>query len=181
MGSINLLTAQVQPQGRWDRIYGWTVNTAKYIIVGTELLVLMAIGFRFYLDGKINDIDKDIQDQKDILKNRSDEETSVRYVAGSLTSLSRLEKTDYTLTPYYKRILEIVPSGVVLQNISVTINGVDLSGNVSSYETLRQLENSISNATFIVPGSSNFTSNQQQSGGATFTVSFKIKFQENGN
>ena len=44
--SINLLTAEIRPQGQWDRIYAWTANTAKYIIIFTEMIVIAAIGFQ---------------------------------------------------------------------------------------------------------------------------------------
>ena len=61
--SINLLTAEIRPQGQWDRIYSWTANTAKYIIIVTEMVVLGAIGFRFVIDGKIAAMDTQIEMQ----------------------------------------------------------------------------------------------------------------------
>jgi len=176
-GSINLLTASIEPQGKWDRIYSWTKNTAKYVVIVTELVVLAAIGVRFMLDGRINDLDKEIRTQKALLDGRQQEDQEVRRFAVALDSISELEQTDYTLTQYYKKIQDLIPTTVQVNALSVQISQVSLSGSVSNYDQLLVLENNIRNASFITD--ENFTTNQQPNN-ITFTANFKIAFQQNG-
>ncbi|GEM_PF-4537230 len=175
-GSINLLTASIEPQGRWDRIYSWTKNTAKYIVIATELVVLLAIGVRFLLDGQIRDLDKEIVSQKAILDGRRDEDIEVRRFSLALDSITRLERTDYTLTEYYKKILDLIPTSVSIKTLNVEITQVTIAGTVSSYDQLLVLENNVRNAEFII--NETFTTNQQPSS-ISFTANFKIKFNTN--
>lgn len=178
-GSINLLTASIQPQGRWDRIYEWTVNTAKYIIILTEVVVLFAIGVRFALDGRINDLDKEIQAQKAILDGRAQEDLEIRALSSALNSISRMEKTDYTLTTYYKKIIDLIPPDINVNNVSVNINVINLTGKVETYDKLLILENNLRSADFI--SDATFSTSQQSNGNIIFSTSFKVNFKENGS
>ncbi|WKZ30507.1 MAG: hypothetical protein QY314_01900 [Candidatus Dojkabacteria bacterium] len=177
-GSINLLTASIQPQGRWDRIYQWTVNTAKYIIIVTELIVLFAIGVRFTLDGRINDLDKEIEAQKSILDSRKEEDFAVRQLAQTIENIARMEKTDYTLTTYYKQIIDLIPQDVEITTITVDIALVSINGRVDSYDKLQQLESRIRSADFILDES--FSTNQQSGGNVVFSTTFKLAFRDDG-
>lgn len=178
-GSINLLTASIQPQGRWDRIYQWTVNTAKYIIIVTELVVLFAIGVRFTLDGRINDLDKEIEAQKSILDSRKEEDFAVRQFAQTIENIAKLERTDFTLTTYYKQVIDLIPESVNITTMTVDIGLVSISGKVDSYEKLLLFENNIRNAEFIADET--FSTNQQSESNIAFTTTFKIVFKDNGN
>lgn len=175
-GSINLLTASIQPQGRWDRIYSWTVNTAKYIIIAVEIVVLIAIGVRFYLDGQINDLDREITSQKELLQSRQQDDSKVRFLAQSLDSIASMESNEYSLAIYYKKILDLIPSSVEVTTISIdALNGVSITGRINGYDKLLLLENNVANADFITDGSENFTTNQQSAGSILFTLDFKLK------
>lgn len=176
--SINLLTAEIRPQGRWDRIYAWTANTAKYIIIFTEMIVIAAIGFRFVIDGRIAKIDDEIEAQKGLLDARAESETQVRQLITSMQSIQQMEESKYSLASYYERIQTLVPTSITMQSISVDIGDCSIIGQVANYETLLQLENNLKTATDIL---SNVTmsTNQSQGGAINFSASFKLNLGTN--
>ena len=176
--SINLLTAEIRPQGQWDRIYAWTANTAKYIIIFTEMIVIAAIGFRFVIDGKIAKTDDRIEEQEGLLEARAAAETQVRQLITSMESIQQMEQSKYSLSSYYERIQTLIPTSITLQSISVDIGDSSIIGQVSNYDTLLLLENNLKGATDIL---SNVTmsTNQSQGGIINFAATFKLNLGTN--
>jgi Tfp pilus assembly protein PilO len=175
--SINLLTAEIKPQGQWDRIYAWTANTAKYIIILTEIVVLGAIAYRFVLDGKIAKVNDEIVAQKQLLEARATEETDMRLFLTNINSIKNMQDSTYSLAAYYAQIMQLIPTAVDIRNVSIDINNSSLSGQVGSYDTLLQLENNLKGATGIISGVS-MSANQSSGSGINFSVSFKIRLGE---
>ncbi len=172
--SINLLTAEIRPQSQWDRIYAWTANTAKYIIIITELIVLGAIAYRFVLDSQISALDSEIEAQKELLDQRAPEEARVRELIVGMKSLNELENDSFSLAYYYTQLQSLIPPGVNVRTVTLDISSSAMSGQVTSYDTLLQLENNLKSATETF---SNVTvsANQTAGSGINFSVNFKIK------
>lgn len=176
--SINLLTAEIRPQGQWDRIYAWTANTAKYIIIITEIVVLGAIAFRFVIDGRIAAMDRQIELQKQLLDARATEESQVRQLLQSMESIQRMDSSKYSLASYYEQVQALIPPSVIMQSISIDISGCSISGQVGAYDTLLQLENNLKEATGSLTNVS-MSANQAAGGVINFSVTFKLKLTEN--
>lgn len=172
--SINLLTGEIRPQGQWDRIYAWTSNTAKYIIIITEIVVLGAIAFRFVVDGRIAAMDKNIELQKQLLDARSSEEAQVRQLLTSMKSIQLMEDSKYSLSTSYEQIQALIPPSVDVQSISVDISACSISGQVNTYDVLLQLENNFKGATDAFSNVS-MSANQSSGGIINFSVNFKLK------
>lgn len=172
--SINLLTAEIRPQGQWDRIYAWTANTAKYIIIVTEIVVLAAIAFRFVIDGRIAALDDQLEMQKQLLDARSPEESQVRQLLTSMRSIQQMDNSKYSLASYYEQIQALIPPSVLVQSINIDIGGCSIAGQVSAYDTLLQLENNLKGATDALTNVS-MSANQAAGGVINFSVTFKLK------
>lgn len=172
--SINLLTAEIRPQGQWDRIYAWTANTAKYIIIITEMIVIGAIGFRFVIDGRIAKLDDQIEMDKQLLEYLAPEEIKIRQLLTSMQSIQQMEQSRYSLASYYQQVESLIPPSVTVQSLNIDITNSSISGQVTTYDTLLQLENNLKNATEIL---SNVTMSTNQAQGSTinFSASFNLK------
>jgi len=175
--SINLLTAEIRPQGQWDRIYAWTANTAKYIIIITEMIVIGAIGFRFVIDGRIAKLDDQIEMGKQILGYLAPEEQKIRQLIASMSSIQQMEQSKYSLASYYQQIEALIPPSVTVQSLSIDISSSTISGQVASYDALLLLENNLKNASDILSDVTMAT-NQAQGGAITFSAAFKLKLGE---
>jgi Tfp pilus assembly protein PilN len=175
--SINLLTAEIRPQGQWDRIYAWTANTAKYIIIITEMIVIGAIGFRFVIDGRIAKLDEQIEMDKQLLDYLAPEESKIRQLLTSMQSIQQMEQSRYSLASYYQQVESLIPPSVTVQSINIDIANSSISGQVTSYDTLLQLENNLKNATEILSNAT-MSTNQAQGGSINFSATFNLKLGE---
>lgn len=175
--SINLLTAAIEPQGQWDRIYSWTVNTAKYIIIITEMVVIVAIGYRFVLDGKIAALDAQIKVQNQIRQDRIEDETKMRSLLTSIDSVEKMGASKYSLSSYYDQIQILIPNGVTVTSFSIDVQGSSISGQVSSYDSLLQLEENLKEKTSILKNVQ-VSTNQSGDSSINFTISFNLKIDE---
>lgn len=173
--SINLLVAEIRPQGKWDRIYAWTANTAKYIIIVTELMVLGAIGFRFVIDGRIAAMEEQIVLQKQLLDARASEESELRQLLNGMQSIQAMENSKYSLSSFYEQIQVLVPPSVTVQSLSVDINSSAIAGQVDSYDTLLLLENNLKNSPILTNVS--MSANQSAGGAINFSVTFNLNLE----
>jgi len=175
--SINLLTAQIQPQGQWDRIYAWTLNTAKYVIIISELIVIAAIGYRFILDGKISQLDASILTQSNIREGREEEEDKMRTLISSISSIEEMEVARYSLSEKYLQIQSLIPSGIVVRTLTIDAQGSSISGQAASYNSLLYLEENLKNKKSLVE---NVKLSTSQAGGdnINFSVNFNLVFNE---
>lgn len=173
--SINLLTAEIRPQGKWDRIYSWTANTAKYIIIVTEMMVLGAIAFRFVIDGRIAAMEEQIVLQKQLLDARASEESQLRQLLAGMKSITAMEDSNYSLSSFYEQINALIPPSVTIQSLSIDINASAISGQVNSYDTLLLLENNLKNAATL--SNVSMSANQSAGGAINFSVTFNLKLE----
>lgn len=171
--SINLLTAEIKPQGQWDRIYTWTISTAKYIIIITELMVLGAIGYRFVLDSKIAVLDEDIESQNSIMTQRKPEEERIKNLISSVDSIKSMEDSRYSLSSYYIQIQPLIPVGISVSSFSIDIQGCSISGTAANNDVLLQLERNLKSQENLL-SQVRMSLNQSAGGATNFTVNFLL-------
>ena len=76
--NINLLKPSFSPKTTWDKIYDWVFNAGRYIIVIVEIVVLVALGSRFYFDRRNNDFSESIRAKTLILDSMSETEDEIK-------------------------------------------------------------------------------------------------------
>ena len=144
--NINLLQKRGAPPTVWERMYDWVTNTCRIIVIVTELFVLIAFGWRFWLDRTLNDLKGEIETNGDILKNLSDQEDSIRLLQDKLTAYSDIWSKSSNITPVLKEVNRYIPSGInqLSVGIQITKDGELLSvQGETSRDQVSKLENAI--------------------------------------
>ena len=124
--SINLLDQDTFSNSAIGRVLLWALSIGRYIVVFTELIVILSFLSRFKLDRDLTDLNQDIEKQKTIIQSYGDLETrfvrtqeQIRYVKES--------------TPPHapKSILDIIgrtlPTDVRLDQLGLSKNQFRLS------------------------------------------------------
>lgn len=173
---VNLLSPAIKPAGRWDKIYNWTTNTAKYIIIVMELVVIGAIAVRLYFDGRIALIKEELDTQQDMVTARKSDEVKTRQLITGLQQIDELEANQISLGLQYKKVYDLVPPSLSIKNISIDLSNCSINGTAQDYSTLLKLENNLKNAEFLKDVI--FSTNQSASSTVTFTASFKLLLPE---
>src|SRR3989344_6821603 len=72
------------------RIVTWATTYGRYIMILTEIIVLLAFISRFSLDRKLTDLNEEISQKQAILEVNSQLEADIRAVQGQLSQVKNL-------------------------------------------------------------------------------------------
>ena len=138
--ALNLLDPAEKPTSAWDKIYVWVFSIGRYIIIGVEMIVLLAFASRFVLDRRNNDLKESLDVKVRILQDQKEIESELRRVQSILNNFSDMIDCQKLISPKLTDILDDIPDEFEIDSISVTQSSVNFSGLAPSYEVIKTLE-----------------------------------------
>jgi Tfp pilus assembly protein PilN len=173
---INLLPQEEFAGSTAGRILVWAMSTFRYIVIGTEMVVMIAFLSRFWLDARNVDLNDLIKQKVAVLTAYSGFEKDFRDTQKRLKIFSVLSGEEKTPSLYLNAITTSLPNDIRL---------INLTGNVTAYQIRATSYSELSIAQYIVNleknGSfekvsiSNLDSSQQDSGIITFNLKLTPK------
>ncbi|MCX8009076.1 MAG: PilN domain-containing protein, partial [Patescibacteria group bacterium] len=125
--NINLLGHQ-EDNAPISRIINWAITYGRYIMITTEIVVLLAFISRFSLDRKLTDLREEINQKKIILESNQKFEEEFKSIQKKLdTTKSILERISKPYEPLFT-IQKILPQDVYLTEFSISEKKIILSG-----------------------------------------------------
>lgn len=118
--SINLLgeeAANLTPQGR---IISWALTYGRYIMIGTEIVVLLAFISRFSLDRKLTDLKEEISQKQAILEANKNTEQDIRNTQNHLGLIKTVAHNQKASREALSMLSRLFPPGVFLEELEVT-------------------------------------------------------------
>lgn len=117
---ISLLPDSENINSLSSRALHWTATVGRFIIVFTELIVIVAFLSRFWLDRKSADLSEVIRQQKAILESTSEFEKDFNVVQQKL----KIIKDHYSGLPQYQQKLSTLsdstPPDIIFDTLSIT-------------------------------------------------------------
>ncbi len=118
--SVNLIGEEEMEHTPVGRIVMWAVTYGRYIMIGTELIVLLAFISRFSLDRKLTDLNDEVSQKQAIIDANFDFETEFRTIQAKITTI----QTFLSVTPIENNALNaiqtILPADVHLESLNIT-------------------------------------------------------------
>lgn len=129
---INLLPKEELEEKALGRLLNWSLTFGRYIIVGTEIIVLIAFFSRFKLDRQLTDLHERITQKEAIIKFNLEFENEAREIQKQLAEIKDIDQNhDFGL-----RLLDFLekntPKEVFLDKLSLSQEKISLSGVSSS-------------------------------------------------
>lgn len=138
--SINLLPKDpffVSPVGRSMR---WALGAGKYIVIFTELIVIIAFLTRVALDQMVNNYDKAIDEKKTLIMDYAESERKIRVVQKKIDVLKTIDmQTD--VAAVFPKLTATIPEEITLEQLTISTSDVTLVGYALSSEALTKLLN----------------------------------------
>lgn len=134
--SVNLLGQEDFTHSPMGKIVTWATTYGRYIMVGTELIVLLAFISRFSLDRKLTDLKETIAQKQSIIQTNLSFENEIRSIQAATTSVDALFTGQSAGLDAITTIQGFLPADVAIDNIEVTkdmIKGSFTSGTVESF------------------------------------------------
>ena len=125
--SINLLGKDSFASSPYGRIVTWAITYGRYIMIGTEVVVLLAFISRFSLDRKLTDLKEEISQKRAIVEINLPLETEVKNLQNQLTNIKTLLKTQTKPVELFFRIQSFIPADVRLETFDINGDTISVS------------------------------------------------------
>lgn len=116
---LDLLKSQTASENLLVQAIRWIRSTGRYIFIFVQAIVLIALIFRFKLDGDLQAIKKEIDQKKEFIQSLHSEEVAIRETQFRLASIGTFFTTYVQYTQILKNIADQTPPGVKF--ISLTL------------------------------------------------------------
>lgn len=129
---INLLPKEEIEEKALENFLKWSLTAGRYIIVGTEIIVLLAFFSRFKFDRELSDLHEEISQKEAIVRFNQDFEGKVRSIQKTLSEIKNLEKESDFPSRLLNFLKENIPQDVTLESLSFSQEKISLVGASSS-------------------------------------------------
>lgn len=137
--SINLIGEEEMSHTPLGRIVAWAVTYGRYIMIGTEIVVLLAFISRFSLDRKLTDLNDEISQKQAIIEANVDFENQFRQVQNQIQNIQKLINTPTPIIDVLDTVQTLLPDNVYLDSLSITSNKLTagaIAGTSAGFSTL---------------------------------------------
>jgi len=117
--SINLLGDITNTNSPFTRIMIWITTYGRYIMITTELIVLLAFASRFSLDRRLSDLKESITQKQEILEVNADLEKSIRAVQNKTNGIKTLLQDQSIPVDALTLTHTLIPLGTNLETLTI--------------------------------------------------------------
>jgi Tfp pilus assembly protein PilN len=117
--AINLIGEEEMSHTPVGRIVTWAVTYGRYIMIGTEIVVLLAFISRFSLDRKLTDLNEEISQKQAIIEANVDFEQQFRIVQNQLATIQSLISIPTSAVNALSTLQSLIPSDVHLDSLEI--------------------------------------------------------------
>ncbi len=136
---INLLGSQDLEHTPWGRIVSWATTYGRYIMITTEIVVLLAFISRFSLDRKNTDLTEEVTQKQAILEANVAFEQSIRNLQANIATAQKLMANQTKPLDIATMMETVLPADVYLTSFSLTANKLTLEATAGSTAGFAQL------------------------------------------
>lgn len=130
--SINLLGEKGADKSPIGRIATWAITYGRYIMIGTEIVVLLAFISRFSLDRKLTDLKEEIDQKQAIIEANQSLEQDVKNVQDKLAKIKTIYATGILAPEIVASLQTTLPPGVYLDTLEISATKVVLKGSAGT-------------------------------------------------
>lgn len=134
--TINLLPQTDFDQTPLGRFLRWALSYGRYIVVCTEIVVLLAFIYRFSLDRKITDLNEEIEQKSAIVAANQEFELKFRELQDRFNIVSNLKSTQNEPVSLLQHLQQITPQGIRFSSLIFDGDMLTITAQASANENL---------------------------------------------
>ena len=131
-GSINLLPKSDFEASFWGKFLKWGVSSGRYLVILTELVVIVAFLSRFKLDWDYAAVRDRINGKRAVLAAMAETERRFRLAQSRLGEAGKIMGVQLEAAKKIEKVTANVPAGVVLTDLTVSDKIIMVSGNANN-------------------------------------------------
>jgi len=153
----------------------WSLSVGRYIVIFTELMVILSFVARFSLDRQLTNLNDSIHQKQITIKSYGDLEEKVRLVQAKSDQYQQIEQ-QVNITDIFPALTKITPKSIQLDELTIKPTKISMSGKTASQQSLNMLINNfqISSSFFNIVVDKIEAGNNQEPG-FTFLITADTK------
>lgn len=168
---INLAPKDPFYESFLGKITTWALSVGRYLVIFTELVVIVSFLSRFQLDRQVTDLNTEIVKQQRIIESYGDLEQNVRDVQKKIENYGRL-KDVRPMKEVFEKLTEITPEDIKYQELTVTTKKISVRAHANSRQALdRYILNLQASNYFFNVVSDNISNKDARTPGYDFQIS----------
>jgi len=175
---INLLPQEEFDASTLGRTLKWLLGTFRYMVIATEMVVMIAFLSRFWLDARSSDLIDSINQKKAVITSYSTFENEFRNAQKELAIFKNYTSSNQALSPLLTAVASNVPGNATLTEILVNGTKITISGNASDEATASTFVNSLNNVNLL--HDVNLTSVEAKKDSASLSFVIQANLNERG-
>ncbi len=140
--SINLVPKDPFYNSLIGRILTWAMTAGRYLVIFTELIVIISFATRFKLDRDVTDLNTSLHQKKIIIESYGPLESNVRQTQAKIEQYNQVE-TSGNIVDVFAYLTEVTPTDVVLDKLVINPTSVVVSGKTLSQVAFNTLINNL--------------------------------------
>lgn len=174
--NINLMPTEDLERTPAGRFLKWALSVGRYIVIFTELIVLIAFLSRFWLDRTLSDLHESIKQKQAIVKSAKDLEDQARSIQNRLYEVNMLSASSLNAEDILKLLVKITPTDIVYDSLTISKNQMNISASALSEVSLSVFSYNLRNSKlFSEINLDDVQKNKKQQGEISFALSAKLK------
>lgn len=172
--AINLVPQDPFFETVLGRALKWALSVGRYIVIFTEMVVIISFATRFTLDRQVTDLNSAISQKERAIKSYGDLEKEFTFIQDQIEDYKQL-KQDYNLVEIFPLLNETIPNGVAFDSLTIQSDSINFSGTAFSQDALNILINNMQlDKNFSDVRISSIESRDEKSSGVLFDISSNV-------
>ena len=129
---INLLPREEFEKKPIGRFLTWALSAGRYIVIFTELIVILAFLSRFKLDRDLADFNQSIREKQAIIEASAEFEKEFLFLQTRLATIKKLKGQQASFSQLVSIIGSLTPLDVAISNLSFSEEGLRINATALS-------------------------------------------------
>lgn len=132
--SVNLIPKQEIRKRNWEKFLNWVLTYGRYIIIGTEIIVLLAFLFRFKLDRDLKNLSDEVKTKQTTIEAFGNLEAQTRSLQNHLSAIKTLQHQGLPATQIMTSLALLTPPDVIFSRLKLSSSDINVSATAFSLE-----------------------------------------------
>jgi Tfp pilus assembly protein PilN len=139
---VNLLPKDPFLNTPIGKLLQWALSVGRYLVIFTELVVIVSFASRFTLDRRITDLNSAIHQKEIVIQSFGEVEQNIRDTQKKITSYQQVEQQE-NVAAIFPVLTAVTPQDVSLTELQMRPGKVTISGTSPSNVSLGLLINNL--------------------------------------
>ncbi len=157
------------------RTMQWALTAGRYIVIFTEIIVILSFAARFTLDRQVSDLNKKLLSNQAIISSYGDLEKKFRLAQAQIAEYDKLNQTS-NLTEVFANLTTVVPPDVIIDELVINPSTISVKGSTYSQNSFNTLINNLQiSPSFLNVAVGSIEAKDSNSTGLLFTITADTK------